>query len=305
MHKPAPTYSIGIGGWEHENLESCFYTFPLSDSQDKLAFYAQVFDTVEVRATFWDDSLDETDATRWVHAVQENKRFRFSVKLHSAFTHKQIIKPQHTRNVRGILHTLLKAERLGTLLIQFPYSFTNTSANRFHLTKLADVFAGYPMHVEFRHASWNQAGTWDILKEHALSFVSIDTPRVKQFMPYSAAAAGNQAYLRLHGRNEKGWLLNGMDARYDYLYNEKELREIGRRFDILSNKSSHITVIFNNTTGGKAVANALQFSAMLKESKRVLVPAATVEEFPHLQDVSEPIEASRQLLIDTTYRRAI
>jgi uncharacterized protein YecE (DUF72 family) len=305
MHKPAPTYSIGIGGWEHAVLDSCFYPFEFTESNDKLAFYAGVFDTVEVRATFWDESLDEKDALQWIQAVRENKRFRFNVKLHGSFTHKQLIKPQQTRNMRGILHALLKADRLGTLLIQFPYGFTNTSANRFHVSKLAEVFAGYPLHIEFRHASWNHTSTWELLKENALSFVSIDTPRVKQFMPYSAAAAGESAYLRLHGRNEKGWLLNGMDARYDYLYNDKEMREIGRRFDILSGKSNHITVIFNNTTGGKAVANALQFAAMLRENKRVLVPDATLEEFPYLQDVAEPINGNQPLLTGGTYRRAM
>lgn len=303
MNKTAT--AVGIGGWEHDVLDHCFYPAHHLDSLQKLAYYSKVFDTVEVRATFWDDTLTAEDAQRWIHAVRENRRFTFNVKLHSSFTHKKVIKPTTARNVRTVLHELLKADRLGTLLLQFPYSFTNTSANRFHLVKLAEVFAGYPMHVEFRHDSWNQPPTWELLQEHSLSPTSIDIPSIKQFMPHIAPAKNDHAYLRLHGRNDKGWLLNGMDSRYDYLYNAKELREILRRVDVLSRKSNHATIIFNNTTGGKAVANALQLVSSLREGKPVLIPEATLRGFPHLQEIASVADGEPKLISDGEYRKAI
>ena len=305
MKAKATTYSIGIGGWEHDVLNGCFYPAQVSDPLDKLSYYSRVFDAVEVRATFWDESLAENDALKWIQAVRENRRFTFNVKLHSSFTHKRIIKPQITRNVRGLLHALLKADRLGTLLIQFPYSFTNTNAHRFHLEKLAQVFAGYPMHVEFRHNSWNQTSTWDLLSEYGLSVVGADLPHVKQFMPYTASVVNNGAYLRLHGRNEKGWLINCFDSRYDYLYNEREVKEISRRIAVLSQKSHHITVIFNNTTGGKAIANALQLISSLRDGKHVLIPEPTLKAFPHLQEVAAVVDADQTLLGNGGYRQAM
>jgi uncharacterized protein YecE (DUF72 family) len=303
MNKAATT--VGIGGWEHDVLDQCFYPAQHMDSLQKLAYYSRVFDTVEVRAAFWDDTLTAEDAQRWIQAVRENRRFTFNVKLHSSFTHKKVIKPNTARNVRSVLHELLKADRLGTLLIQFPYSYTNTSANRFHLVKLAEVFAGYPMHVEFRHDSWNQASTWELLQEHSLSPTSIDIPSIKQFMPHIAPAKSDHAYLRLHGRNDKGWLLNGMDSRYDYLYNAKELREILRRVDVLARKSNHATIIFNNTTGGKAMANALQLLSSLREGKQVFVPEATLRTFPHLHEIATVADKDLSLIGDREYRRAI
>lgn len=305
MNAKSTTYSVGIGGWEHDVLNERFYPSGAGDSLDKLSYYSKVFDTVEVRATFWDDWLTEEDALRWIQAVRENRRFTFNVKLHSSFTHKKIIKPHITRNVRSLLHALLKADRLGTLLIQFPYAFTNTSANRFHLEKLAQVFAGYPMHVEFRHNSWDQASTWDLLSEYGLSAVGMDLPHVKQLMPYTSSAVSDSAYLRLHGRNEKGWLTNGFDSRYDYLYNEREVREIARRIAVLSLKSSHVTVIFNNTTNGKAIANALQLVSLLRDGKHVLIPEPALKAFPHLQKVAAVVDAEQTLLGDTGYRQAM
>jgi uncharacterized protein YecE (DUF72 family) len=104
---------------------------------------------------------------------------------------------------------------------------------------------------------------------------------------------GDTAYVRLHGRNEKGWLVNGLDTRYDYLYNARELREIARRLAALGEKAKHITVIFNNTTGGKAIANALQLISMLRDGKSILVPQAISKSFPDLMnDMSVVIEDS-------------
>jgi uncharacterized protein YecE (DUF72 family) len=305
MKKAATIYSVGIGGWEHDVFDQCFYPEKQMDSMQKLSCYSRVFDTVEVRATFWDDALKEEDAKKWIQAVRENRWFTFNVKLHSSFTHKKMIRPAMTRNVRSVLHELLKADRLGTLLMQFPYSFTNTSANRYHLVRLAEVFAGYPVRIEFRHDSWNQASTWDLLQEHSLALVNADFPHVRQFMPYSPMVIQDHSYLRLHGRNEKGWLLNGLDARYDYLYNERELREIERRLDVLSRKCTHVTIIFNNTTGGKAIANALQLVSSIRDGKHVVVPEATLRAFPHLNDIAAVVDAKQVTLLDVGYRQAM
>jgi uncharacterized protein YecE (DUF72 family) len=45
---------IGVGGWEHEVFDECFYLRPRLESMEKLRQYAQFFDAVEVRPTFWD-----------------------------------------------------------------------------------------------------------------------------------------------------------------------------------------------------------------------------------------------------------
>ena len=66
-------------------------------------------------------------------------------------------------------------------------------------------------------------------RRSALSSVHADLPRIKQFPVTFPRPRGERAYFRLHGRNEKGWLLNGYDVRYDYLYNARELRELKRR----------------------------------------------------------------------------
>jgi uncharacterized protein YecE (DUF72 family) len=278
--------TVGIAGWEQAELDECFYPVQFrGDGFSRLAFYSRFFDTVEVRAAFWDDSLDGGTAAAWASAVSGNRRFLFNVKLNSAFTHKRSFGPQQTRTMRSLLHELARRDRLGAVLMQFPYSFTNTSANRNHVAKLAQLFAGFPLHVEIRHESWIQPGFVNFLKENSLRPVSVDMPKVRQYPPFITDAISRTAYVRLHGRNEKGWLLNGFDARYDYLYNKRELREIKRRIDVLAAKCDTVVLILNNGAKGKALANALQLQSVLRATKLQSVPSGLLAAFPFLRDL--------------------
>lgn len=298
MESQRMQYLVGIGGWEHEVLDCCLYPRAGMASGEKLAFYAGFFGTTEVRPTFWDETLSSRDAREWVEAVSGARDFLFSVKLHRAFTHRREIRPAMTRNVRGILQELARHSRLGALLMQFPYGFTNTGASRHHLVKLAEVFTGFPVHVEFRHDSWQTPSLLSFLTENGLRSVSADLPRVRQLMPFLTGQAGDVAYLRLHGRNEKGWLLNSMDTRYDYLYNGREIMELRRRIAALSGRCRRVVVICNNTSGGKAVANALQLACALGQGERVAVPAAALRTFPSVQELGVPQGSLAESLVE-------
>ena len=275
---------VGIGGWEHDLLNACFYPDPGASSAQKLAYYARWFNAVEVRATFWDDTLSAEDAGEWLHAVQERKEFFFNVKLHTTLTHKQNLAALSSGNLDGLLEILHSRGRLGAVLAQFPYSFTNTGANRQYLEKLALRFSDYPLHVELRHASWDYPGLHALLSDLKAGPVNVDMPHIRQFIPYLPRIVGDQAYMRLHGRNEKGWLLNTFDGRYDYLYNNREMQEIRRRLFALPQTCSRVFVLWNNTTNGKAVANALQCMAMLRGSGAIPAPPAAVRAFPWLKE---------------------
>jgi uncharacterized protein YecE (DUF72 family) len=286
MGNGIPQVLVGLGGWEHEVLDGCFYPQPDLEPLRKLAFYAGQFDFVEVRASFWDENLGKRDATDWIAAVAGNKRFQFAIKLHQSMTHKKAITPRATKGVRSLLHELERCGRLAGLLAQFPYSFTNTGANRFHLVKLGEIFSGFPVFVELRHASWDNGSLKEFLAEHEFHPVNVDLPRLKGYVSCRSDAGDDAAYLRLHGRNEKGWLLNGLDTRYDYLYNGREIREIIRRTEVLAGKSKQLFLVCNNTTGGKAIANAYQLKSALSGGKKLDVTPSARKAFPFLHNLS-------------------
>jgi uncharacterized protein YecE (DUF72 family) len=295
---------VGIGGWDHEVLDTVLYGQAGLTSIDRLARYARTFNLVEVRPTFWDDSLDQENAKEWLDAVSENPSFTFSVKLHRDFTHKRVAPADLRQRVRGLLSILDGSGHLGALLAQFPFSFTHTSSNRFFLVRLAELFEGFPVHVEVRHSSWDQPSLKPFLREHGIHLVSGDMARVRQLMPFHTNVVNGSVYIRLHGRNEKGWLLNGFDARYDYLYNNRELIELRRRIDTLIANSRQMTVIFNNTTGGKAVANAFLLESALRGNRPLAIPAAALRAFPQLQQIAD-LSLPEPSLFDAAEFRAV
>jgi uncharacterized protein YecE (DUF72 family) len=305
MMKQEMQYLIGIGGWEHDILDGCFYPRTGMTSAEKLAYYADYFSAVEVRATFWDETLGPSDARAWSRAVQGRALFQFLVKLHRSFTHSRTIRPALVKSTLALLGELARQGRLGALLLQFPYAFTNIGANRQHLVQLAGMFSVYPVFVEFRHSSWDTPSLHPFLAEHAMRSVSSDMPKVRQYMPFLTGVVGDKAYLRLHGRNEKGWLLNAYDTRYDYLYNGRELLELRRRMEALGGRCAQGIVICNNTTGGKAVANAFQLIAAVRQGTPVAVPPASFRAFPVLQEFAVPRDGGHTLFDQPDMRSAV
>jgi uncharacterized protein YecE (DUF72 family) len=296
---------MGIGGWEHEILDAVFYGRSGLSSEEKLSRYARTFDTTVTRATFWDAELNGANAAAWVRAVRHNSSFRFVVKLHHWCTHEQKAPAFARQNLRHLLQVLDGEGRLGAVLAQFPFSFTNTSSNRFSVIRLAEIFSGFPLHVEFRHASWHQPSLQALFAEHQVRLASADLPRIRQFMPFQTPIPGSHTLLRMHGRNERGWLQNGLDARYDYLYNAREIIELRRRVESLIPSTREITVIFNNTTNGYAVANSLQLLTALHGGKPVTLPPPALAAFPQLRQIADPSGLEEGLFDSHDFRTAI
>ena len=59
----------------------------------------------------------------------------------------------------------------------------------------------------------------------------------------------------------------------------------------------------NNTTGGKAIANALQMLSMLRDGKPVLVPQTSLQAFPYLVDDVTAVVEDGLFAQEKLYRR--
>lgn len=305
MRPTSAKVRMGIGGWEHEILDSVLYGESSLSSEEKLSRYARTFDATVTRATFWDGDLNGADAAVWVRAVRHNSAFRFIVKLHHLCTHEQKASSFVRQNLRYLLQVLDGEGRLGAVLAQYPFSFTNTSTNRFAVIRLAEIFSGFPFHVEFRHTSWHQPSLQTFFAEHQVPLASADLPRIRHLMPFEAPIPGPRTLFRLHGRNERGWLQNALDARYDYLYNAREIIELRRRVESMIPSTNEITVIFNNTTNGYAVANSLQLLSALHGGKAIAVPPSTLAAFPQLRQIADPSRLEEGLFDSHDLRTAI
>ena len=112
----------------------------------------------------------------------------------------------------------------------------------------------------------NRERTFSFLRENNLPFVCVDEPQgFKSSVPPLAQTTSDIALVRFHGRNRSTWEKQGITTaeRFNYLYQENELREWVPRIKYLAEKTQQCHVLFNNCHEDKAVSNARQIKLML------------------------------------------
>ena len=281
-HRPA---RVGVARWSYPDWEGIVYPSSKPSRFDRLRFLARFFDTIEINSTFYRPA-DRAMTASWASRSAVNPKFRFTVKLFKAFTHDRSASSREERAVKEGLAPLVEADRLGALLVQFPWSFKNETESRRYLEELLDRFREYPRVIELRHASWDRPKLYEYLSGEGVGFVNIDQPVIGCSLGPSSRATGPVGYVRLHGRNYRDWFRDGAgrDARYDYLYSEEELKPWLDKIGHLTVKAQETFVITNNHFRGKAAVNALQIKSRLL-GKKVEAPSSLVTCYPVLEKV--------------------
>jgi uncharacterized protein YecE (DUF72 family) len=294
------TFHVGTAGWSYEDWQGIVYPPRRPRGFHPLPFLARLLDIVEVNSTFY-RSASVYMALSWLRKVEPFPAFLFSVKLHQVFTHnREAFGQKDVDDFRAGVDPLLLKQRLAAVLVQFPWSYLNTTENRDRLARLFALFAEYPLALEVRHSSWDTPEFYRFLEENKVAFCNIDQPVFKNSIRPSAVSTNPDfAYVRLHGRNYKNWFRAGAgrDDRYDYLYEKDELQEWIDRIKQLGQKSGKIYVITNNHYRGQAMANALQIKNMLSGEK-LEIPNLLVERYPALEEIIKKIRKGQKDLFD-------
>ncbi len=286
---------IGTAGFSYKDWQGTFYPRGMKRSQHPLSYYARYFDCCEINTTFYGHLKPEW-AQKWCDLVAaECPDFQFTAKLNQAFTHAPaaVVTSTSAATIRpGTddealakvgLDALATRGRLGALLAQFPISFKNTDDNRAYLSGLIARFKEYPLVVEVRHLSWNDAKVLTSFTEQNIAFCNIDQPLLGRALRPSQHVTSSVAYVRMHGRNYKEWFeADNRNDRYNYLYTEKEVADWSERVQEMSGRAEKTFVITNNHYKGQAAANALEIKQLLSGEK-VDAPPQLVETYPVLR----------------------
>ena len=293
-------YYVGTAGWSYEDWDGVVYPTGKGRGFHPLAYLAGFINIVEVNSTFYRPAAPDM-VRSWLKKIENQPDFLLSLKLYQAFTHaREGFTQKDVDEVRVAADLVRLQGRLAALLLQFPWSFRNSAENAKYLERLFKLFAGYPLAVEVRHASWDTPGFFDLLRASGAAFCNIDQPLFDaSIKPSAVSTTPDFAYVRLHGRNYENWFNEsaGRDDRYDYLYAADELEGWITRIKELGTRSSKIYVITNNHYRGQAMANALQIRNMITGQK-VDVPDLLLEKYPVLREIVRAIRAGQMDLFD-------
>ena len=282
------TIRFGVAGWSYPDWAGKVYPRGV---RNMLAYLAEYVDLIEINSTFY-RIPDAEQARRWARTVERRPGFSFSAKLHQDVTHRGMLETRDIRLFHAGLAPLAEAGRLRHLLAQFRHDFDDAPERRERLERISGEFFGLgPLTFELRHRSWQTDGALAFLRTLGANVAALDYPAGRNAFDIDDPGVGEDAYLRLHGRNAAAWFdaRAGRDETYNYYYSRAELGALSERAARLARGRRSLTVVGNNHYEGKELANILQMKAMMTGA-RVAVPAPLAAAYPELRDIAAASE---------------
>jgi uncharacterized protein YecE (DUF72 family) len=274
---------VGTASWSDPGFVERWYPKKLP-AAERLGWYAQHFDMVEVNSTFY-ALPDARLVRRWCQVTPDE--FVFNLKVHRLLSRhaaalnslpaslQRMAKAKTNGQVKftpeletvlldemlEVSEPLRAAKKFGAFLIQLSPAFSPRKCQLTELEPLLERLAPFGLAIELRNRNWtegaNLEATLEFFRRHEVTLVLVDAPNEKHFtiMPSDLNAITNPqlGYLRLHGRNAHGYLHGRSVAeRFNYDYNDAEIDELAKRTKRLAREAQVTQVVFNN--------NALDFA---------------------------------------------
>lgn len=233
---------VGTSGWSYKSWHKTFYP-PRLPAARHFEHYASRFNTVEINATFY-RLPSESMVAGWARKAPPG--FVYAVKGSRFVTHmKKLANPGDALD-RFFDRMEPLRHRIGVILWQLPPML------QLDLPRLAAFFEllprTYDHAVEFRHPSWIQAATFDLLRKHRVAHVSVSSLA----MPMDLTVTAEIVYLRFHG------LVGG----FAHDYTRAELAPWAEHVRAQAAEGRTVYAYFNNDANVRAPANAQVFIEM-------------------------------------------
>lgn len=242
------TVRIGTSGWSYNHWLEVLYP-PGLPSARRLTRYTEVFDTVELNASFYRWPKDSTFAG-WRAALPAG--FTMSVKAHRGLTHYRRLGSPEPWIERFERCWQLLGDRHGVLLVQLHPGQQRDASSQARLDAfLQSVPESIRMAVELRHPSWNDPAVYALLESRHAAYVVMSGAG----LACVPRATTDFVYVRMHGPDP--------DAMYGGSYPDEDLRRWAGLVAGWDGDGRDVWMYFNNDLGGHAVRNALRLREFL------------------------------------------
>ncbi|MGA0556431.1 DUF72 domain-containing protein [Larkinella sp. VNQ87] len=236
---------IGTSGWSYDHWQGVLYPYPTA-VHDRLGYYVQHFQTVELNASFYRWPQVSTFAG-WRSRLPDG--FRLTVKAPRGLTHaKKLYEPEAwLERIKTGWHAL--REKRAVLLVQLsPHLGYDYDRLAYFLEQVPDWM---PVSVEFRHLSWHNEDTFRLLEQHQAAYCIMSGAN----LPCILRATAPFVYVRMHGPDPQHL--------YGGSYSDADLGWWADRIREWTAMGKEVYVYFNNDGGGHAVRNALTLKGMV------------------------------------------
>jgi uncharacterized protein YecE (DUF72 family) len=240
------TIAVGTSGWSYQHWDGTFYPEDVPKFR-WFEHYLGQFPTVEVNYSFYRLPSAKT-IRRWYDQVPD--RFRYATKGSRLITHfRRLADCASELDTYLDRITGLKAH-LGAILWQLPPDLERDVGRLESFLCLLPASVRHAM--EFRHPSWLDDRTFEVLGEHGVACVSVSS----QQMPRDFSMTADFAYARFHG----------LTSGFAHDYNEAELQPWADFLAKVAADDKDGFVYFNNDARARAPKNARELITMLGEA---------------------------------------
>lgn len=190
------TCSFTAAGWE-----KTFYP-PRLKASERLSYYATKFDTVEIDSSFYGAPAPGT-VRSWYEKTPEH--FRFALKMPQSITHERCLIDVEQELNLFLSNISPLGEKLGAVLIQFPYfrreMFEGPAPFLKRLSRFLPLLPDeLPFALEIRNKQWIDRALLDVISERSIPLALIDHPWM--YLPPALdrlVPTGAFSYIRLLG----------------------------------------------------------------------------------------------------------
>jgi uncharacterized protein YecE (DUF72 family) len=295
---------FGTAGWTDPTLTAAgvFYPEDARTAEHRLRYYASRFPLVEIDSTYYALPAERT-AELW--AARTPRGFVFDVKANALMTGHATETSRLPKSLRdalpadlasrrritpaalpgelldevwrlflSALEPLRHAEKLGSVLLQFPPWFGPSRQNAKVILETVQRLGDVRGAVELRNAKWFDERTRDrtlkLLADNAIPFVMVDEPQghPNSVPPLRATTSPKLAIVRLHGRRAETWSMPNVSVqeRFCYLYDRTQLAEWVSPIRDAAQSADEVHVVFNNCYANYGTTNALELAALVGQA---------------------------------------
>jgi uncharacterized protein YecE (DUF72 family) len=285
---------VGTASWSDPGFVEDWYPKGLAASK-RLPWYSERLNLVELNSSFYAVPRQE-QVENWCR--QTPPGFIFDVKIHKLLS-RHSAKPEFlppdlrklatvekgrvkltsqlekamARRILDETEPLKEYGKLGAYLLQLSPAFRPKTNELPELDDLFECFSKVAVAVELRNRDWMVEPHVDkaieFFRKRGVTLVSVDAPEDEHFtiMPCQDVVTNPAlAYMRLHGRNARGYIRGRSVAeRFDYKYNENELKELAERAVTLTSKAAKVHMVYNNNSSNYAPIAATRTRELIEE----------------------------------------